>query len=41
MEPVLERLSVSRARGTVFKVTEQQWEEVVEAAGGWPTTADE
>jgi predicted RNA-binding protein with PUA-like domain len=41
MEPVLERLSVSRARGTVFKVTEEQWEEVVEAAGGWPTTADE
>jgi predicted RNA-binding protein with PUA-like domain len=36
MEPVLERLSVSRARGTVFRVTEEQWEEVVEAAGGWP-----
>jgi hypothetical protein len=40
MEPVLERLSVSRARGTVFRVTEEQWDEVVEAAGGWPATAD-
>ena len=40
MEPVLERLSVSRARGTVFKVTKEQWEEVVEAAGGWPGSTD-
>ena len=40
MESVLERLSVSRARGTVFRVTEEQWEEVVEAAGGWQDTAD-
>lgn len=40
MEPVLERLSVSRARGTVFRVTEEQWEEVIEAAGGWPGEAD-
>jgi hypothetical protein len=37
---VLEKLTVSRAQGTVFKVGEEQWEELVEAAGGWPTTAD-
>jgi hypothetical protein len=35
---VLEKLTVSRAQGTVFKVTEEQWEEVVEAAGGWSET---
>jgi hypothetical protein len=37
---ILEKLTVSRAQGTVFKVTEEQWEELVEAAGGWPGEAD-
>jgi hypothetical protein len=33
--PILEKLSVSRGQGTVFNVTEEQWKEVVAAAGGW------
>jgi hypothetical protein len=36
-EDVLGRLSVARAKGgTVFNVTEEQWNAVVELAGGWP-----
>lgn len=35
---ILGELSVSRASGgTIFHVTPEQWEEVVEAAGGWPS----
>jgi hypothetical protein len=38
---VLHNLSVSRATGgTVFRVTPEQWDAVVEAAGGWPNAAD-
>lgn len=36
-EPVLSRLSVSRGQGTVFRVTPEQWKDVVELAGGWPS----
>lgn len=39
--PILARLSVSRGQGTVFNVTPEQWEAVVEAAGGWPEEAPE
>jgi hypothetical protein len=39
-DPVLDALSVSRARGgTVFAVTPGQWTALVAAAGGWPTPA--
>ena len=34
---ILAGLSVSRATGgTVFRVTPEQWDEIVELAGGWP-----
>src|SRR5690348_5902030 len=40
--PVLDQLSVSRARGgTVFNVSPEQWDQVLAAAGGWPETAPE
>jgi hypothetical protein len=39
-DDVLGQLSVSRAKGgTVFNLTEEQWDTVVELAGGLPTTA--
>ncbi len=39
---MLATLSVSRARGgTVFRVTPEQWDAVLAAAGGWPTDAPE
>jgi 5-methylcytosine-specific restriction protein A len=35
--PALAALSVSRARGgTVFNLTRDQWNEIVQIAGGWP-----
>jgi len=38
-DDVLGQLSVSRAKGgTVFNVTEDQWNAVVELAGGWPVS---
>jgi len=33
---VLDALSVSRGQGTIFKITPEQWDALVEAAGGWP-----
>lgn len=36
-DEVLSQLSVSRAKGgTVFNVTDEQWDLVIELAGGWP-----
>lgn len=34
-EPILSRLTVYRSQGSVFRVTPEQWEAVVELAGGW------
>lgn len=35
---VLSGLSVSRGQGTIFNITSAQWEQLVDAAGGWPGT---
>jgi predicted RNA-binding protein with PUA-like domain len=38
----LDGLSVAKAQGgTVFKVTPEQWERVLEVAGGWPEESSE
>lgn len=34
--PILSQLSVYRSQGSIFHVTPEQWEAVVELAGGWP-----
>jgi hypothetical protein len=41
-DDVLLSLTVSRATGgSVFHVSNEQWETIVDLAGGWPSTADE
>lgn len=37
---VLETLSVSKAQGTVFRVTPEQWQAVLALIGGWPDSVE-
>jgi len=38
---VLRELTVSHGQGTVFKVTPDQWDALLQAVGGWPAAAAE
>jgi predicted HNH restriction endonuclease len=41
-DSLLQQLSVSRAQGTgAFRVTDEQWQQLIEAAGGIPEAADQ
>lgn len=37
-EQILSRLSIWNGQGTVFHVTPEQWDQVVDLSGGWPDT---
>jgi hypothetical protein len=38
---VLEKLSVSHGQGTIFNVTPEQWDALIEVSGGWPADEQE
>lgn len=38
-DPVLEDLNVAKGQALCTKITREQWPEVLEAVGGWPTEA--